>query len=147
MAEAAGENCAGVYGTINWHWSLQDAASVMFTSSYEAVYGVKPSEAAHAVYVQALQYADAVERAGSALPCDVVPQLEGHSFDGMGNGASQYRVEDHQCFKDTLVVAGRSGPVSPSDILEIRDTVPRADVEYPTDDPLFTGELGTCSNG
>lgn len=65
MAEGAGQDCAGVYGTLNWHWSLQDSASVKFTSSYEVEYGVKPSEAAHVVYVQTMQYADAVERAGS----------------------------------------------------------------------------------
>lgn len=147
MAEGAGDNCAGVYGTVNWHWSLQDTASVNFTSSYEAVYGVKPSEAAHVVYVQAMQYADAVERAGSLLACDAISELEGHAFSGTGNGPSEYRQADHQCFKDTLVVAGRAAPASLSDILEIRNTVSRADVEYAADDAQFVGELGVCSNG
>ncbi|MFK7891216.1 MAG: ABC transporter substrate-binding protein, partial [Granulosicoccus sp.] len=148
MAEGAGgANIEGVYGTINWHWSLQDEASVAFTSSYETEYGVKPSEAAHTVYVQTLQYADAVERAGSFLPCDVVPQLEGHSFDGTGNGACAYRTEDHQCFKETLVVAGRTAPATASDLLEIRNTVARADVSYAIDSAFIVGGVGLCSNG
>ncbi|MFK7994894.1 MAG: ABC transporter substrate-binding protein [Granulosicoccus sp.] len=148
MAEGAGgANIEGVYGTMNWHWSLQDDASVAFTSSYETEYGVKPSEAAHTVYVQTLQYADAVERAGSFLACDVVHQLEGHSFDGTGNGACFYRTEDHQCFKDTLVVAGRAAPATASDLLEIRNTVARADVSYAVDSAFIFGGAGFCSNG
>jgi len=147
MAEGAGQNCAGVYGTINWHWSLQDEASVNFTSSYEAAYGTKPTEAAHVVYVQTMQYADAVERAGSLLSCDVIAQLEGHSYSGTGNGASEYRKADHQCFKDTLVAVGRDAPSSQSDILEIVNTVIAAETEYSSDDAEFAGELGVCNNG
>jgi len=145
MAEAAGENCAGVYGTINWHWSLQDEASLAFVSAYEAEYGQKPSEAAHAVYVQILQYADAVERAGSLLACDVIAELEGHTFSGAGNGESVFRATDHQCFKNTLVAVGRSAPADISDILEIRNTVDKANTEYP--DTTFAGTLGSCNNG
>jgi len=147
MAEAAGDSCAGVYGSMNWHWSQQDDASVAFTSSYEFAYGVKPSEAAHIVYVQTLQYADAVERAGSLGACDVAAELEGHNFSGMGNGPCEYRKADHQCFKDTLVVAGRNAPASSADLLEIRKTIARAEVEYAENDALFAGELGVCNNG
>lgn len=53
------------------------------------------------------------------LDCDVIAELEGHAFAGLGNGASEYRASDHQCFKDTLVVAGRNAPASRADILEI----------------------------
>jgi hypothetical protein len=37
----------------------------------------------------------------------VVEALEGFEFDGMGNGPTLYRAEDHQCFKDVLVVKGK----------------------------------------
>lgn len=146
MASGARQSCAGVYGSLNWHWSLQDTASVTFTNSYEAAYGSKPSEAAHTVYVQTMQYADAVSRAGSLAACDVIAELEGHVFSGTGNGACEYRAEDHQCFKDTLVAVGRESPASISDVLEVRDTVARTSVEYAADDVFFTGALGSCRN-
>ena len=57
--------------------------------------------------MQTLLYADAVNRAGSFNPCAVVEALEGFEFDGMGNGPTLYRAEDHQCFKDVVVVRGQ----------------------------------------
>ncbi len=63
-------------------------------------------------YVQALLYADACERAGTFNPCGVVEALEGFEFDGLGNGKTLYRAEDHQCFKDVLVVKGKENPSS-----------------------------------
>jgi branched-chain amino acid transport system substrate-binding protein len=71
-------------------------------------------QAAHTCYVQTLLYADAVQRAGSFNPCAVVEALEGFEFDGMGNGPTLYRAEDHQCFKDVLVVKGKENPTSSS---------------------------------
>ena len=62
-------------------------------------------------YCQTLLYADAVERAGSFNPCAVVEALEGFEFDGLGNGPTTlYRAEDHQCFKDVLVMQGKENP-------------------------------------
>ena len=46
------------------------------------------------------------EMAGTFYPPAVIKQLEGFKFDGMGNGPTEYRAEDHQCFKDVLVVRG-----------------------------------------
>ena len=146
IAEAAGESCTGVYGSLNWHWSLQDAASVAFTASYESAYGTKPSEAAHTIYVQTLQYADAAERASSFQPCDVSAQLAGHTFSGTGNGLNEYRAEDHQCFKDTLVVTGRASPSSNFDLLEIRHTISKKDTEYSSSDESVYGILFGCAD-
>ncbi|HEY9548705.1 MAG TPA: branched-chain amino acid ABC transporter substrate-binding protein, partial [Kiloniellaceae bacterium] len=61
-------------------------------------------------------------------------------FDGMGNGPTEYRAEDHQCFKDVLVVRGKEEPQSQFDLLDVVQVVPRSQVEYPAD--LFGGELG-----
>jgi len=58
----------------------------------------------------------------------------------MGNGATEYRAEDHQCFKDVLVVRGNQNPTNQFDLLEIVKEVPRADVEYKAS--IFGGELG-----
>jgi branched-chain amino acid transport system substrate-binding protein len=110
MARGAGENIKGIFGSTNWHWSLPDAGSQAFVRSFGTKYGFPPSQAAHTCYVQALLYADAVERAGSFEPCAVVAALEGFEFDGLGNGPTLYRAADHQCFKDVLVVKGKENP-------------------------------------
>ncbi len=145
MAKGAGENVKGIFGSTNWHWSLQDEGSKAFVKSFGEKYGFPPSQAAHTCYVQALLYADACERAGTHDPCGVAGALEGFEFDGLGNGPTLYRAEDHQCFKDVLVVKGKENPSSEFDLLEIVEVTPAAQVTY--DASIFGGELGTCNSG
>ncbi|MGV8830540.1 MAG: substrate-binding protein [Devosia sp.] len=140
MAKGAGPNIKGIYGTSNWHWNLQDAGTKAFTKSFGAEYGAPPSQAAHTCYVQTLLYADACERAGTFYPPEVIKALEGHEFDGMGNGATLYRAEDHQCMKDVLVVKGSENPTSEYDVLEVVQVVGRDAVDY--DPAIFGGDLG-----
>ncbi|SIT82541.1 amino acid/amide ABC transporter substrate-binding protein, HAAT family [Yoonia rosea] len=148
MARGAGSAVAGIFGSTNWHWSLQDAASQAFVRSFGTKYGFPPSQAAHTCYVQTLLYADAVTRAGSFNPCAVVEALEDFEFDGLGNGPTLYRGEDHQCFKDVLVVKGKENPENEFDLLEIVEVTPVAQVTYPADHPQFAGgALGTCNPG
>lgn len=148
MAAGAGANVRGVYGSMNWNWQLQDEGSKAFVKSFGEKYGRPPSNSAHTCYVQTLLYADAVERAGTFDPCGVVEALEGFEFDGMGNGPTLYRADDHQCFKDVLVMKGADNPTNEYDTLEIVEVTPRAQVEYAPDHPMFAGgELGKCNSG
>ncbi|MGB7182707.1 MAG: substrate-binding protein [Burkholderiaceae bacterium] len=145
MAKGAGANVKGIFGSTNWHWSLTDEGSKAFVKSFGTKYGFPPSQAAHTCYVQTLLYADACERAGTHNPCGVAEALEGFKFDGLGNGPTLYRKEDHQCFKDVLVVKGKENPTSEFDLLEIVEITPVAKVTY--DASIFGGELGTCNAG
>jgi len=95
MAQGAGDATKGIFGSTNWHWSLQDEGSQAFVKSFGQEYGFPPSQAAHTCYVQTLLYADACERAGTFEPCAVGAALEGFSFDGMGQ--VEYPV-DHPMF-------------------------------------------------
>ena len=148
MAAGAGANVRGVYGSMNWNWQLQDEGSKAFVKSFGEKYGRPPSNSAHTCYVQTLLYADAVERAGTFDPCGVVEALEGFEFDGMGNGPTLYRADDHQCFKDVLVMKGSENPTNEYDTLEIVEVTPRAQVEYAPDHPMFAGgDLGKCNSG
>jgi branched-chain amino acid transport system substrate-binding protein len=148
MAKGAGANVKGIFGSTNWHWSLSDAGSKAFVKSFGTKYGFPPSQAAHTTYVQTLLYADAVQRAGSFNPCAVVEALEGFEFDGLGNGPTLYRAEDHQCFKDVLVVKGKENPDNEFDLLEIVEVTPAAQVTYAPDHPQVAGgALGTCNPG
>ena len=140
MAQGAGENIKGILGTTNWNWSLQDEGSQAFVKSFGQEYGFPPSRAAHTCYVQTLLYANACEMAGTFYPPEVIKALEGFQFDGMGNGPTEYRAEDHQCFKSVLVVRGNDNPSSQFDLLKVVKEVPRSQVEYPP--TLFGGELG-----
>ena len=68
----------------------------------------------------------------------------------MGNGPTEYRADDHQCFKDVLVVKGKDNPTSQFDVLEVVEVTPRAQVEYAASDAAFGGAeaaLGPCNNG
>ena len=140
MAKGAGANIKGIFGTSNWHWNLQDPGTVAFTKSFGAEYGAPPSQAAHTCYVQTLLYADACERAGTFYPPEVIKALEGFEFDGMGNGPTLYRAEDHQCMKNVLVVRGNENPTSEYDVLDVVQEVDREAVNY--DPSIFGGELG-----
>ncbi len=148
MAAGAGENVQGVIGSMNWNWQLQDEGSKAFVKSFGEKYGRPPSNSAHTCYVQTLLYADACERAGTFNPCGVGAALEGFEFDGLGNGPTLYRADDHQCFKDVLVMKGKENPTNEYDTLEILEVTPRAQVEYAPDHPMFAGgELGSCNAG
>jgi branched-chain amino acid transport system substrate-binding protein len=151
MAKGAGKNVAGIFGSTNWHWSLENVAgskyagSNAFVQSFCTKYGFPPSQAAHTVYCQTLLYADAVQRAGSFNPCAVAEALEGFEFDGLGNGPTVYRAADHQCIKDVLVVKGKENPENDFDLLEIVDVTPAEAVTY--DPAIFGGDLGSCNPG
>ena len=165
MARGAGENVKGIFGSTNWHWSLQDEASKAFVKSFGTKYGFPPSQAAHTVYCQTLLYANACEAAGTFNPCGVAEVLEGGAdkgsfagiesasnkgmmFDGLGNGPTLYRADDHQCFKDVLVVKGKENPTSEFDLLEVVEVTPAAQVWYEPDNAMFAGgDLGKCNPG
>ena len=140
MAQGAGDSIKGILGTTNWHWTLDDGPSQQFVKSFGAAFGFPPSQAAHTCYVQALLYANACEQAGTFYPPEVIKALEGFKFDGMGNGPTEYRAADHQCFKDVLVVRGNEKPESQFDLLKVVKRVPPSQVEY--DPKIFGGDLG-----
>jgi branched-chain amino acid transport system substrate-binding protein len=142
MAQGAGKNIAGIYGTTNWNWSLQDEGSKAFVKSFGAKYGFPPSQAAHTCYVQTILYANACEMAGTFAPPGVIKALEGFKFDGMGNGPTEYRAADHQCFKKVLVVKGNEKATSKFDLLKVVQEVPVSQVTY--DPKKLGGELGSA---
>ena len=156
MARGAGANIAGILGSQNWDWKIENqlgakySGTNAFVQSFGEKYGFPPSQAAHTTYVQTLLYADAVQRAGSFAPCAVAEALEGFEFEGMGNGQTLYRADDHQCFKDVLVVRGKENPENEFDLVEIVEVTPVDQVTYSPDHPQMGGaeaSLGECNNG
>ncbi len=148
MAKGAGQNIKGIVGSQNWDWKLDDDGTKAFVKAFGEKYGFPPSQAAQTCYAQTLLYADAVERAGSFNPCAVGEALAGYEFDGLGNGKTLYRAEDHQCFKDVLVVRGAENPESEFHLVEIVEKTPVDQVMYDSEHPMFAGgALGDCNPG
>ncbi|WP_377504474.1 substrate-binding protein [Octadecabacter sp. R77987] len=156
MARGAGPNIKGILGSQNWDWKLEDqlgdkySGTNAFVRSFGEKYGFPPSQAAHTCYVQTLLYADAVTRAGSFAPCAVGEALKDFEFDGLGNGPTLYRGDDHQCFKDVLVVRGKENPENEFDLVEIVEVTPVDQVTYAPDHPQMGGAeatLGECNDG
>ena len=150
MAAGAGKNVEGVLGSMNYNWQLDDDGSRAFVKSFGEKYGRPPSNSAQTCYAQTLLYADACERAGTFNPCGVAEALEGFEFDGLGNGPTLYRADDHQCFKDVLVVRGAQNPTNAYDTLEIVEITPVEQVSYAPNHPMFGGDeatLGSCNSG
>src|SRR5699024_3273368 len=113
-----------------------------FVKAFTDKYGAPPSQAAQTVYVQTLLYSDAVERAGSFYPPDVIKALEDHKVTGIGPGEVLYRGCDHQAFHDVVVVQGKkpANRKNEYDLFDIVEQVPRDTIVYECD--YFTGELG-----
>ncbi|SFE90605.1 substrate-binding protein [Roseivivax sediminis] len=154
MARGAGENIAGIPGSQNWDWKIENQlgerykGTNAFVQSFGKKYGFPPSQAAHTCYAQTLLYADAVTRAGSFNPCAIAEALEDFEFDGLGNGPTLYRAADHQCFKDVVVVRGKENPEDEFDLVEIVEATPVEQVTYEPDHPMFSGgSLGSCNAG
>ncbi len=144
MAEAASGSIDGIFGTADWNWQLEDDASQSFVEVYRAEHDRAPSYGARIAYTQTLQYAAAVERAGTFYPPEVIRQLEGHEYSGAGLGEESMRACDHQAQRDVLVMQGASEQEQTEDkLLNIVSQTPRGDIGYACDaGPAAECELG-----
>ncbi|MFB6222678.1 MAG: substrate-binding protein [Haloarcula sp.] len=107
VARNAASAIEGVYGTIAWDISIASDLSDAFKNAFTAEYGnsQRPSGVAHLAYAQTLQYAAAVERAGTFYPPAVIRALEGHEY-SVGMGDQTMRACDHQAMRGVPVVKG-----------------------------------------
>ena len=99
----------GTYGTQAWWWTEEDhfPLAKLFIQDFEKAHGYKPRWGASEVYVQMLVWADAVTRAGSFYPVDVIKALEsGQKVDSI-YGQVWYRAGDHQMVRPVPVVVGK----------------------------------------
>jgi ABC-type branched-subunit amino acid transport system substrate-binding protein len=145
MAEAASDSIAGIFGTADWLWKLEDEYSKSFVEAFRNEYDKVPSYAARLAYTQTMQYAAAVERAGTFYPPEVIKQMEDYEYNNAGLGEENMRACDHQAFRDVLVVRGKpaSERESSDDLLEIVNQTPRADIGYDCD----SGPAAECKLG
>ena len=113
MAASAGGAIEDVLGTVQWEKDITEPLSRAFNQAWmnasmgDQTATPEPSGLAHLAYFQLLQYAEAVERAGSFHPDYVIPQLEDHEY-AVGMGTHTFRACDHQSIRPVPVVRGLS---------------------------------------
>lgn len=145
MAQAAGGAIEGIFGTVAWDAQIDDPAGNKFTEVFgEAYNGRIPSGPAQLAYAQTLQYAAAVERAGTFYPPEVIKQLEDYEYDNIGMGPETMRKCDHQAQRAVPVVRGL--PESEQEagtFFEVVEVTSRDRVGYPCNEgPASECELG-----
>ncbi|HET8596266.1 MAG TPA: substrate-binding protein [Castellaniella sp.] len=124
LEEVGPEIMEGVYGTmVFWHaYSEQNEIARDFVEAYEAKFGAKPRDPEHNAYMTTLLWADAIERAGTFHPAEVVKALEdsiNHKRPYTMGGEAYFRAEDHDGAANFTIVRGKK----PSDIKDKDDLV------------------------
>ena len=128
----------GTYGTQAWWWGEEDhfPLAKFFVEDFEKDHGYKPRWGASEIYVQMLVWADAVTRAGSFYPVDVIKALEAeHKVDSI-YGQVWYRAGDHQMVRPVPVVVGKKPDEmkGKEDFYQIVELVPGEQTMQPLND-------------
>jgi branched-chain amino acid transport system substrate-binding protein len=130
----------GTYGTQAWWWTEQDTYPLakFFVEDFEKKNNYKPDWGASEVYIQLLTWADAVQRAGSFYPLDVIKSLESGTKVNSIYGEVYYRADDHQMVRPVPVMVGKkpNEMKGPDDFFRVVDLVPGDQVLPP---PAETG--------
>jgi branched-chain amino acid transport system substrate-binding protein len=118
----------GVFAATDFWWTLEDKYPLakLFVSEFQKKYGYKPEWGANSGYMQVAMWADAVERAKSFYPPDVIKAYEaGHKVESTV-GEVWFRPEDHQLVRPVIIVRGKksSAMKSPDDYYDIVEVVP-----------------------
>jgi len=110
QAKELGTSIMGsTYGTQAWWWTEQDTYPLarLFVEEFEKRNHYKPDWGASEVYIQIMVWADAVARAGTFYPIEVIKALEsGHKVPSI-YGDVYYRAEDHQMVRPVPVMVGK----------------------------------------
>lgn len=118
----------GVLSATDFYWGLQDRFPLAkeFVAEFEKKYNYKPEWSANSGYMQVALWADAVTRAGSFYPPDVIKAYEAGKPTQSTVGEVRFRPEDHQLIRPVIIVRGKGKAAmkSKDDYYEILDVVP-----------------------
>ena len=107
--ELGAEVMAGMYGSMPWYWGMQEKFPLAkyFNADFHKKFGYIPRFCAAQCYNSMIMWADAVERAGTFYPPEVIKALEsGHKVDTIA-GTVWFRAEDHQGVSPVPIVQGK----------------------------------------
>ena len=93
---------AGTQFTDAWYWNFDDQNRA-FAAKFKQRTQTVPTFAHAANYSAAMQYLEAIQRAGSDDADDVVKQLEGYQFNDVFARNGKIRAEDHSMVHDAYL--------------------------------------------
>jgi branched-chain amino acid transport system substrate-binding protein len=118
----------GVLAATDFWWTLEDKYPLakMFVAKFEKKYSYKPEWGANSAYMQVAMWADAVERAKSFYPPDVIKAYEAGQHVQSTVGEVWFRPQDHQLVRPVIIERGKkpSEMKNKDDYYEILEVVP-----------------------
>ena len=128
--EVGPEIMQGVYAATDFWWTLGDRYPLAktFVDVFEAKYKYKPEWGANSAYMQVAMWADAVERAKTFYPGEVIKSYEAQRHVESTVGEVWFRAADHQLVRPVVIERGKkpSAMHGPEDFYEIVEVVPGA---------------------
>ena len=130
IAEQVGaDTLKGVYAGQDYYWQVEDQFPIAkaFNEAFMSKYNYHPEWGANAAYLQIAMWADAVERAGSFYPPDVIKAYEKGETIQSTVGPVHFRAEDHQLVRPVIIIKGKGkeamkGKDDYYDVVEVVDT-------------------------
>jgi branched-chain amino acid transport system substrate-binding protein len=95
-------NNAGIWGLI-WDPKIGTDGSRRFIRGVTDKYGHTPTSRCYLGYAAMTQILEAMQHAGTTETAALIKALEGREFDGLKEGRSYFRSQDHQHVHDVLV--------------------------------------------
>jgi branched-chain amino acid transport system substrate-binding protein len=118
----------GVYAATDFWWTLEDRFPLAktFVAEFEKKYHYKPEWGANAAYLQIAMWADAVERAKTFYPPEVIKAYEAGQTIQSTVGEVHFRPEDHQLVRPVIIVRGqkKADMKSADDYFDVLEVVP-----------------------
>jgi branched-chain amino acid transport system substrate-binding protein len=132
------EVLGGLYGSMPWYWGMEEKYPVAkyFNAEFYKKFHYIPRFSAAQCYNCMIMWADAVERAGTFYPPEVIKALEsGHKVDTIA-GEVWFRAEDHQGVSPVPILQGKTKSEihGPADNYKLIDIVPGEKVMEPLKD-------------
>lgn len=119
------EALAGTTYTTAWYWNLDDKSRA-WADRFKEKTGTRPTFAHAGNYSAALQYLEAVQRAGTDDSDKVAGELEGYEFSDIFARNAKVRAQDHRIIHDAYLaeVKEPSEVEEPWDYVNILETIP-----------------------
>jgi ABC-type branched-subunit amino acid transport system substrate-binding protein len=121
---------AGVFAATDFWWTLEDRFPIAkaFVDSFQKKYGYKPEWGANAAYLQIAMWADAVERAKTFYPPEIINAYENGTTLNTTVGEVKFRPEDHQLIRPVIILRGKKKAAmkTEDDYYDVLDVVPGA---------------------
>jgi ABC-type branched-subunit amino acid transport system substrate-binding protein len=138
---------AGVFAATDFWWTLQDRFPLakQFVTAFQAKYGYRPEWGADTGYMQIAMWADAVERAKTFYPPEIIKAYEAGVTLQSTVGDVHFRPEDHQLVRPVIIMRGKKKAemTSADDYYEVLEVVPGAGLMQKPD--AFGCKLGSVT--